>query len=149
MPIDPDLREFITLSLNNVVKELTRLSVSIEMQATQVRNIELQTTTRIAELQKDVNNAMEEIEVLRKHNDSKQYSLEKEEGVRQAADMSIVGKIEKMEETQKKKWDDQVEVNHGFRILTRLLWTILGIMLPMVIAFVWSLIVNGGVKGLP
>ena len=149
MPIDPDLEKFLNLSNDNVVKELTRLSSSIDLQATQIRNIELQTTTRIAELQKDVNNAMEEIDGLKKFNDFKQYSLEKEEGVRQAADMSIVGKIEKMEETQKKKWDDQVEVNHGFRILTRLLWTILGIMLSIAIAFVWSLIVNGGVKGMP
>lgn len=145
-----DLREFLTLSLSNLLAEVSRLAGLLERTDQSVRNIELNTNTRIATMQKDIDNLYEELEQAKRYN-----SVEKEEGSRQAADMSLQSEIKIVKdefraykEAQDKKWTDQAVVNSGVSTLTKLLWAILTICLGILAGFIWQLILQGGLKGL-
>src|SRR5262245_34033389 len=112
-----DFREFLSLSLDNVLKEMSRLAGLVERNDQSIRTIELNTNTRMATMQKDIDNLYEEVEAAKKFN-----SIEKEEGARQAADLSLQSEIKTVKADLSTFKETQAEINTVVRTIIRLLW---------------------------
>lgn len=145
-----DIREFFALSIENVLKEVSRLSGLLERTDQAIRNIELNTNTRIATMQKDIDNLYEELDAVKKYS-----SLEKEEGARQSADLSLQNEIrgikdelKNYKESQDKKWTDQTIINTAIGTITKLLWMVIGIILTVIVGAIINWIISGGLRGL-
>ena len=142
MAMDQELKDFITLSMGSLATEVSRLSAVMERQSIQLREIETKSITRVAELQKDIDDIREDIK------DLKQETRDVTESQKfKWKTLSEERAAEKKE--QAKKDEEQAVVNQGMKTINKLLWIILGVLLSIGAPFVWSLIVNGGVKGLP
>lgn len=47
-----------------------------------------------------------------------------------------------------KRWEMQTEINQGIKTMTKLLWIVAGIVLSLLIGFIWQLILSGGLRGM-
>jgi uncharacterized coiled-coil protein SlyX len=128
--MDAELKEYIQLSMAQLAHEISRLSGVVANQSALINDINIKSTTRVAELQKDIDDIRGEIK-------------------------NINEKVSDMNESQKLKWRDreskdriQAVVNNQISLVNKLLWAILGIVLSIFIGFVWQLIINGGLKGM-
>lgn len=139
--MDQELREFIALSMGQLTTEVSRLSNIVKDQSAMIRQIEITSTTRIAEIQKDIIDIRNDISDIR--------AEQKELGDSQKFKWKTLSEQrEKEEREQSQKDAQQAVINNSMTTVNKLLWAILMIVLPIFIGFVWSLIINGGVKGL-
>lgn len=147
MALDQDTRDFITLSLGNVIGEINRLAKLVDNQDGLLRRIELQSTTRVAELQKDITDIYGEIDSLKKAINNVSQNVEQEENVRQLSDNTLSDRLNTFKETQTTKWESQDRLNENTKLIGRLMWTVIGVVLVQVILLLWSLLINGGLEG--
>lgn len=136
-----ELKDFIALAMGQLTQEISRLTANVERQSLTIREIDIKTTTRIAELQKDVEEIRHDIQETR-------------------------GELRDLGESQKFRWrtldderkgekkdresKDRIQAIKNDRLDTtnKLLWAIFSIVLALAISFVWELIKNGGLRGL-
>jgi chromosome segregation ATPase len=155
--VDPELKEYLAIT---VTKELNRLVSLVENQASTIRTIEINSTKQITEILGEIENIWGAIKSIREDYKDRSFSIEKEEGRRQAADIAVENKVKSVEESQKfnwktlteqrnkereelsQRWEKQAEINQSIQTINRLLWTIIGIMLTIGISYVWNLIVR-------
>jgi DNA-binding ferritin-like protein len=139
--MDAELKDFIALSIESLKVELSRLSATVDNTARSVREIEIKSMTRTSELQKDVENIRSEMsevkQAVKSLNDSQKFKWK-----------TLSEEREDERKEQAKKDEEQAVINQSMRTVNKLLWIILGVLLSIGAPFVWSLIVNGGVKGL-
>lgn len=128
------LKQYINDTLG---REISHLAMNIGDMNAKLRNIELTTTTRMAETQKDISALFEEIEEIKathiKMNESQKIRWRSYEEERK-----------QKEKEQAAKDNEQSKINDRFGIVLKLSWTMLLVLIPMAISFIWSLIVNGG-----
>lgn len=136
-----DWKEFISLSLQPLVQEISRLSAIVGEQNSTIRQIDIRSTTRVAELQKDINAIQDEIKEIKSEakslNDSQKFKWKTLSEERSAE-----------REKQAKKDEEQAVINDGMKTVKTLLWTIITILLGIGIPFLWEVIKNGGLQGI-
>lgn len=155
--IDATLKEYLELTVS---RELSRLATLVETQASTLRAIEINSTRQITELTGEIDNLWGAIKSIRDEHKEKLFTIEKEEGQRQAADITIDNKIKSVEDSQKfnwktlteqrnkekeelsQRWEKQAEINQSIQTINRLLWMIISIMLTIGGTYVWNLIVG-------
>lgn len=155
--IDPALKEYLEFTVS---KELNRLASLVETQASTLRTIEINSTKQITEINGEIENLWGAIESIRSEHKERIFSIEKEEGQRQMADITIENKIKSVDDSQKlnwktlteqrnkekeelsQRWERQAEINQSIQTINRLLWTIIGILLTVGITYVWNLIIS-------
>lgn len=128
--------------------EISRLSNFVQELSSSVRTIEITTTTRVAEIQKDLGDLYDRIQ----RNETAIKSLGDSQKVRwsdlqrqQAKEREEQAEEERIRAEKEKKQGIENEKNKQVRII---LWLIFVQVLGLVIGLVWALIQNGGFKGL-
>lgn len=130
-----ELKTFIEVTFQNVVKEMSRVAGLVEGQADWIRRIELNSTTRIAELQKDVNAAFQEIRTLESNMkgevaalksviNSVSQSLNAEEDARTLAGSSLKDQISNVDNKHDIKWEHQERENDKNKTLRTGIWIV-------------------------
>lgn len=139
--MDQEMKDFLTMAVGNLTSAIGRLEGVVDQTRSTVQNLQIQSTARTAELQKDIDNLRGEIVEIKQEqktvNDSQKFKWKSR---------SEEKAIEKKEQAIKD--EKQAVINNGILTLTKLMWIILGVMLSIAIGFVWQLIVSGGIKGL-
>jgi len=148
MPIDNDLKEFISLTIGGIKNELVRLSDVVEKTDVRIRNIETQTITRLTELQNGVENNKDDIGELRTYLMNREKEIEREMELRQSSDLGIENKLSILKDDQIDKWEKQAVINQSIADLRKVLWAIFLVLLSIMVGFVWELIKSGGIRGL-
>lgn len=157
--LDEQTQKFFTLLFDSLKSEIGRLAEVIEAQAATIRRVEISTTTRIAELQKDVDGIRARQEVLSHQVQDKENLVEREEGLRQAADITIENKwntsLEKLRaefetyvSADAERWIAQRELNTSIKTISRLLWAIFIVVIGLVITLLWNIFLSGGIANL-
>lgn len=147
MALDTDTKEFITMSLGNVLGEINRLAKLVDNQDGLLRRIELQTTTRMAELQKDVTDIYGEIDALKKAINNVSQNVQQEENVRQLSDNTLNDRLTTFKESQTTKWEGQDRLNENTKLIGRLMWAVIGVVLVQVVLLFWNILISGGLEG--
>ena len=136
-----ELKDFIGLAMTDLKINLTRLADSVDSLRSSVREIDIKTTTRIAELQKDFEELRRDVTEnrveIKSMGDSQKFNWKKLTEERDAE-----------RKAQADKWEMQAVINEGNKQVRAILWAIFLLVLSLVGGFVWTMIVNGGVKGL-
>lgn len=155
MPMsNEELKAFIELTFQNVVKEVNRVGLIVESQADWIRRIELNSTTRIAELQKDMNGAFDqirtvdsnmraEISSLKSTINSVSQSLNHEEDARTLAVKSIADQLVTFKETEASKWSDQKTENDKNKTLRAGMWLIVSAVVVDILLRVVNFVMTG------
>lgn len=134
-----DLKEYIRETIGVRIDQLT---TAFEEQNRTLRNIEIKTTTDIAEIKKDIHQLQIKTTEIEKENNALRESQKfkwrshDEEQKRKA------------EEEAKKDLDSARMVN-TFSLVVKLLWFIAALVITMISGFLWQIFINGGIKGLP
>lgn len=140
-----DLKEYIRETLGT---ELARLTRAFEEQSRVLKDIELKTTTRTAELQKDVNNLYEEINTVKKSVHDLRTVLDQEESTRQFMHNENRQAISNLKNEQMAKWETQITINEGIKQLRSVMWLILTVVVGLLGTAIWQMIVGGGAGAL-
>jgi len=142
-----DLKEYIQETLG---KEITRLTKAFDHQALVLREIELKTTTRTAELQKDIDGISRKQEELEREISRIYESMEQEEQTRQFISNENRNLISNVKGEQTVKWEIQMKMNanfenlnESFKSLSNRIWGIFIILFGILAGFVWTLITGG------
>lgn len=149
MPTDrrdyTDLKEYIRDTLG---VEISRLTQAFEKQSQVLKEIDLRTTTRTAELQKDVNNLYEETESIKKAIEDVRRALDQEESTRQFLSNENRSLISNLKNEQVAKWETQITINESVKQLRAIMWLIFTIVTGILITALWQMIVGGGAGAL-
>ena len=150
----PDLAT-LSASIDTLVREVSRLTSKFDEQDRLLRSIELTTTTRMAELQKDVNECFNEIRDLKEQakqgerNDTDlSLRLLGEQDVR---DSKIAEQIKALSDYKLElaaKWEEQTKVNDIIHAINKILWATFLIMLSLFVAFIWEMVKSGGIANM-
>lgn len=140
-----DLKEYIRETLG---AELARLTKAFEEQSRVLRDIEVKTTSRTAELQKDVDNLYEETNSIRKAIEDVRRALDQEESTRQFLSNENRNMISNLKNEQVAKWETQITINESIKSLRAVMWLIFTIVTGILITAVWQMIVGGGIGAL-
>jgi len=140
-----DLKEYIRETLG---AEIVRLTKSVEEQSRVLRDIEVKTTSRTAELQKDVNNLYEENNSLKKAIEDVRRALEQEESTRQFISNENRNLISNLRNEQVAKWETQITINESIKSLRSVMWLIFTIVVGILATAVWQMITGGGAGAL-
>jgi predicted nucleic acid-binding Zn-ribbon protein len=136
-----ELKDFIGLAMTDLKINLTRLADSVDSLRSSVREIDIKTTTRIAELQKDVEDIRRDV-------------IENKIEIKSVRDSQKFNWKTLTEEREQEKKDQatkdrmQAVINNQMSTINKVLWAIFGIVLSIFLGFLWQLLVNGGLKGL-
>jgi hypothetical protein len=139
--MDADLKEYLAMSLGALTQEIGRLTALVERQSTMIREIEIRSTTRVAELQKDIDEIRSDIREVREN----QRSMDESQKIKWKT-LSEERNAEKKDRESKDRM--QAVVNNQITTVNKVLWAVFGIVLTLFIGFVWQLIINGGLKGM-
>ena len=139
--MDADLKEYLTMSLGNLTQEISRLTAIVERQSSMIREIEIRSTTRVAELQKDIDELRSDVKEVR----DDQRSMDESQKFKWKT-LDEERKAEKKDRDSKDRI--QAVVNNQIAMVNKVLWAIFGIVLTLFIGFVWQVLINGGLKGL-
>ena len=139
-----ELKDFIAIQLGQLTQELSRLGSSVERQNIMIREIDIKTTTRIAELQKDVE------EIRRDVQETKQELRDMDES--QKFKWKTLSE-ERAAESKDKITKDRMQavVNTKVDGVEKLLWFIATTSAATLIGAIVIWVVNGGLKsvGIP
>lgn len=127
------------------VKHLTSLT---ESTLQKVNEMDLRYSTSMATVNKDIEHLQQRIENIEQEQESRLFTIEKEESARQAADLSISNALSTYRENQATLWEEQKALNQTIRGVHKLLWAILVTFLGLFGTFIWQLIIHGGLIGL-
>lgn len=139
--VDADLKEYLSMSIGSLTQEISRLTALVERQSTMIREIEIRSTTRVAELQKDIDEIRSDIRDVRDEQRNQDES--------QKFKWKSLNE-ERSSEKRDRESKDRIQAvkNAQMDTVNKVLWAIFGIVLALFIGFVWQMLVNGGLKGL-
>lgn len=136
-----ELKDFIGLQMGQLTQEISRLTANVERQNSLIREIDIKTTTRIAELQKDVEEIRRDVQETRQEmrnmDDSQKFRWKTHDEVAAA---------EKKDRDSKDRI--QAVKNSQMETVNKVLWAIFAIVLSLFVGFLWQMLVNGGLKGM-
>jgi chromosome segregation ATPase len=139
-----ELKDFIGLSMGQLTQEISRLSASVDRQNAMMREIDIKTTTRIAELQKDVEEIRRDVQETRQEM--------RELGDSQKFKWKTLSE-ERAAEKEKRESKDRIQaiVNNKVDGVERLLWFIATTTTATLLGAIVIWIINGGLKsvGIP
>jgi len=155
MMSDPELKQYLELLFSNLKDEfktfreqIQTLTNAISQQGATIRQIEINATQKIAQLEGDLNRAFDHIRNV-------ETEIAHQEDTRVASDISLGKRQTDFETEQNKKWADynierteQIKINNSIKNLTMVLWAIFVVVLGILIGFVWEMIKSGGIKGM-
>jgi TPP-dependent indolepyruvate ferredoxin oxidoreductase alpha subunit len=139
--MDTDLKEYLGMSLGNLTQELSRLTAIVERQSTMIREIEIRSTTRVAELQKDIDEIRSDIRDVKED----QRTMDESQKFKWKT-LTEERNAEKKDRESKDRI--QAVKNNQMDTVNKLLWAILIIVAGMALSFIWELIKNGGIRGM-
>jgi uncharacterized protein involved in exopolysaccharide biosynthesis len=136
-----ELKDFIGLAMTDLKINLTRLADSVDSLRSSVREIDIKTTTRIAELQKDVEDIRRDVQdnraEIKSVRDSQKFNWK-----------TLTEEREQEKKDQATKDRMQAVINNQMSTVNKVLWAIFGIVLSLFLGFLWQVLINGGLKGL-
>ena len=136
-----ELKDFIGLAMTDLKINLNRLADSVDSLRSSVREIDIKTTTRIAELQKDVEDIRRDVADNRAEiktvRDSQKFNWK-----------TLTEEREQEKKDQATKDKMQAVINNQMSTVNKVLWAIFGIVLSLFLGFLWQVLINGGLKGL-
>ena len=136
-----ELKDFIGLAMTDLKINLNRLADSVDSLRSSVREIDIKTTTRIAELQKDVEDIRRDVADNRAEiktvRDSQKFNWK-----------TLTEEREQEKKDQATKEKMQAVINNQMSTVNKVLWAIFGIVLSLFLGFLWQVLINGGLKGL-
>lgn len=136
-----ELKDFIGVQLGQLTQEMSRLAASVERQNSMIQAIDIKTTTRITELQKDIDNIKGDIvetrQAMIKMDESQKFKWKT---------LSEERAVEKRDRESKDRM--QAVKNSQMETVNKVLWAIFAIVLSLFIGFVWQMLMNGGLKGM-
>lgn len=136
-----ELKDFIGLAMTDLKINLTRLADSVDSLRSSVREIDIKTTTRIAELQKDVEDIRRDVADnkadIKTVRDSQKFNWK-----------TLTEEREREKDEQAAKDRMQAVINTQMGTVNKVLWAIFGIVLSLFLGFLWQVLINGGLKGL-
>ena len=145
----------IGVSLDNLTQEIRHLTSKIEVQDQLLHKIELTTTTRIAEVQKDINEAFAEMreikEVLKSHEKNDLDLANRLIGEQEVRANKITEQVDSLNTykiEQLGKWESQTKVNDIIHAINKVLWATFLVMLSLLTAFIWEMIKSGGIANM-
>lgn len=139
--MDADLKDYLSVSLGTLTQEISRLTALVERQSTMIREIEIRSTTRVAELQKDIDEIRSDIREVRED----QRNMDESQKFKWKS-LSEERNAEKKDRESKDRM--QAVKNSQMETINKVLWAIFAIVLSLFVGFVWQLIINGGLKGM-
>jgi uncharacterized protein involved in exopolysaccharide biosynthesis len=136
-----ELKDFIGLAMTDLKINLNRLADSVDSLRSSVREIDIKTTTRIAELQKDVEDIRRDVADNRAEiktvRDSQKFNWK-----------TLTEERDQEKKDQATKDKMQAVINNQMSTVNKVLWAIFGIVLSLFLGFLWQVLINGGLKGL-
>ena len=136
-----ELKDFIGLAMTDLKINLNRLADSVDSLRSSVREIDIKTTTRIAELQKDVEDIRRDVADNRAEiktvRDSQKFNWK-----------TLTEEREQEKKDQATKDKMQAVINNQMSTVNKVLWAIFGIVLSLFLGFLRQVLINGGLKGL-
>lgn len=136
-----ELKDFIGLAMTDLKINLTRLADSVDSLRSSVREIDIKTTTRIAELQKDFEELRRDVtdnkDDIKSVRDSQKFNWK-----------TLTEEREQEKKDQATKDKMQAVINNQMSTVNKVLWAIFGIVLSLFLGFLWQVLINGGLKGL-
>lgn len=150
--MDPELKNFFVGIIDQLRADIARLTQTVDRQNSMIRDIEIKSTTRVAELQVNLDNIKDDIRKLeteqRGLGDSQKFKW-KTLAEERALEIRLQAEREAEEAKEAAEREKRQEVINGkFSIFEKFLYAIFTVCLGILITFIWTLIVNGGVKGL-
>lgn len=139
--MDADLKEYLSMTLGTLTQEVSRLTAIVERQSTMIREIEIRSTTRVAELQKDIDEIRSDIREVRED----QRSADESQKFKWKT-LSEERNAEKKDRESKDRI--QAVKNSQMETINKVLWAIFAIVLSLFIGFVWQVLINDGLKGM-
>lgn len=136
-----ELKDFIGLAMTDLKINLTRLADSVDSLRSSVREIDIKTTTRIAELQKDV-------EDIRRDVADNKADIKTVRDSQKLNWKTLTEEREREKDEQAAKDRMQAVINTQMGTVNKVLWAIFGIVLSLFLGFLWQVLINGGLKGL-
>lgn len=136
-----DLKDWFSIAIVDLKQEIIRLSNIVDNQQSTLRTIELTATTRVAEISKDIEAIYEKINEIRK-SDTSVHSVDN------MSFRTLQDDFELYKGKQETKWTEQTKINERIKMLNGVLWAIFVVVVSILGAFIWAMIVNGGIKGL-
>ncbi len=140
-----DLKEYIRETLG---AEIIRLTTAFNDMSRVLKDIELKTTTRTAELQKDVNDLYKEVDSLKATIRDTQKAVEQEESTRQFISNENRNLISNLKNEQMAKWETQITINEGIKSLRSVMWLILTVVVGILGTAIWQMLIGGGAGAL-
>jgi CHASE3 domain sensor protein len=136
-----ELKALLDERLKNMADQLSTLSQLVRAQDGAIQRIELTVTTSITSLQKDMGVAFDKIREI-------WTAAETEENSRVASDISLGTRIAGIENQFNAYKQEQLVENSKNKSTRTVLAIIVGIVLPILIGFLWELLIKGGVAGI-
>jgi hypothetical protein len=134
-----ELKEYIKDTLG---AQLSYLTKETEDQGRMLRQIEITTTTRQAEMQKDIqqlSQKVREVEEAQKDNlKSQKFRWTKWED-----------RLKAEQEKQETKEQEQIKIFERFNTVIKLLWTAISLFAVFIAGLLWQIFINGGVHNIP
>ena len=140
-----DLREYIERTLG---VEIARLTIAFDKQATVLHDIELKTTIRTAELQKDIDGLKSDIIENEKEIDNIKRQMDQENSTRQFTSNENRTMISNLRMEQMTKWEMQISINETVKGLKSVVWAIFIMVLGILGSAVYQMLVGGGAGAL-
>jgi len=131
------LKEYMKETLGVEIARLTRV---VERQENVLRDIETKTTTRTAELQKDVENLYDETDAIKRTIDDVRRAIEQEESTRQFISNENRNLISGIKDSQTVRWEAQGKINESIGVLVKIFWAIFTVVMGLVITQVYQII---------
>ena len=150
--MDTELKEYLDLAFRNIEKDLNNLGMLARQLDVRTNRMEIETSSAISALRVDVKTALDRVGDL-----SQRLILESEAREELERDIdNAIDELEKrydkaiadMKESMAEEWRKQEDLNSNFRSARTFFWAIVGIVLMLLLTFIWQLIVNGGIKGI-
>ena len=150
--MDTELKEYLDLAFRNIEKDLNNLGMLARQLDVRTNRMEIETSSAISALRVDVKTALDRVGDL-----SQRLILESEAREELERDIdNAIDELEKrydkaiadMKESMAEEWRKQEDLNSNFRSARTFFWAIVGIVLTLLLTFIWQLIVNGGIKGI-
>lgn len=138
--MDAELKDYIQLSISTLVQEIHRLSGVVSNQSALINDINIKSTTRIAELQKDINDVSDEIKRVREEVRNLDES--------QKFKWKTLGEDRSAEKRDRESKDRiQAVTNSRVNDMSKILWFIATTSAAILIGQIVSWIANGGLRG--